>query len=286
MQPNAQKRKNNASGNHAFAWVAPAIFVIFVFFLGGGGPRSKALVFLWWVERKFVIFAGFVKAPSFWQGTKARFAKSTVFVTLSFMRAIAGKRSFRLSERWSKTQANAKVYWEPRTCHSENHRFWYPFGCQRTTQTSTEIACAPKLLVLKVPETCHFQNHLFSGPKKTMTATDVTGFDAIFSTGCFATFFRFKGARLTKLHIKTGGKAKNPVESLQWRRHPEIADFCPLSWSNLSWSFGTPLCAVEINQGAAKGGRQKELDHFFESRKLSRVQSEEQQCMETEEGKE
>ena len=30
-----------------------------------------------------------------------------------------------------------------------------------------------------------------SGPKKTMTATDVTGFDAIFSTGFFATFSRF-----------------------------------------------------------------------------------------------
>ena len=30
-----------------------------------------------------------------------------------------------------------------------------------------------------------------SGPKKPMTATDVTGFDAIFSTGFFATFSRF-----------------------------------------------------------------------------------------------
>ena len=32
----------------------------------------------------------------------------------------------------------------------------------------------------------------------------------------------------------TGEKAKNPVESLQWRRRPEIADFCPLSWSSAS----------------------------------------------------
>ena len=70
--------------------------------------------------------------------------------------------------------------------------------------------------------------------KKTMTATDVTGFDVIFSTGFFATFSRFCGARLTKWHINTGEKAKNPVESLQWRRRPEIADFCPSSWSNLS----------------------------------------------------
>ena len=153
------------------------------------------------------------------------------------------------------------------------------------------------------------------GRKKTMTATDVTGFDAIFSAGFFATFSRFWGARLTKLHREPGEKAnwaaanggvtngglrgvwppspeigrnrpfspfsclfrpfpggakstwkiqkteekglfpqissdllkppslkppfaalqaKNPVESLQWRRRPEIADFCPLSWSNVS----------------------------------------------------
>ena len=32
---------------------------------------------------------------------------------------------------------------------------------------------------------------LKSGPKETMTATDVTGFDAIFSTGFFAAFSRF-----------------------------------------------------------------------------------------------
>ena len=65
--------------------------------------------------------------------------------------------------------------------------------------------------------------------EKTMTATDVTGFDAIFSTGFFATFSRFLwGSRLTKLHINTGEKATNPVESLQWRRRPEIADFLSL----------------------------------------------------------
>ena len=46
-----------------------------------------------------------------------------------------------------------------------------------------------------------------------MTATDVTGFDAIFSTGFFATFSRFWGARLTKLHREPGEKAKNPVET-------------------------------------------------------------------------
>ena len=36
-----------------------------------------------------------------------------------------------------------------------------------------------------------WNDEYFAGPKKTMTATDVTGFDAIFSTGCFATFSRF-----------------------------------------------------------------------------------------------
>ena len=54
--------------------------------------------------------------------------------------------------------------------------------------------------------------------EKTMTATDATGFDAIFSTGFFAPFSRFWGARLTKLHINTGEKAKKssgepPVET-------------------------------------------------------------------------
>ena len=53
--------------------------------------------------------------------------------------------------------------------------------------------------------------------EKTMTATDVTGFDAIFSTGFFATFSRLQGARLTKLHINTREKAKNAVESLSSR---------------------------------------------------------------------
>ena len=37
------------------------------------------------------------------------------------------------------------------------------------------------------------------------------------------------------MHKNTGEKAKNPVESLQWRRRPEIADFCPLLWSNVPW---------------------------------------------------
>ena len=83
-----------------------------------------------------------------------------------------------------------------------------------------------------------------------MTATDVTGFDAIFSTGFFAIFSRFSGARLTKLHINTGETAKNPVESLQWRRRPEIADFCPLSWSNLSRDLVRRSLAPEAMQEA------------------------------------
>ena len=34
-----------------------------------------------WLEREFVIFAVFVKPPSFWQGARARFTKSTAFAT-------------------------------------------------------------------------------------------------------------------------------------------------------------------------------------------------------------
>ena len=61
-----------------------------------------------------------------------------------------------------------------------------------------------------------------------MTATDVTGFDAIFSTGFFATFSRFSGALLAKLPINTGEKAKNPVESLQWMTAPRNCRFLSL----------------------------------------------------------
>ena len=50
--------------------------------------------------------------------------------------------------------------------------------------------------------------------EKTVTATDVTGFDAIFSTGFFATFSRFCGARLAKLHKKKWKKAKS--EGRKW----------------------------------------------------------------------
>ena len=52
----------------------------------------------------------------------------------------------------------------PRTCHFENHRFWYPFGCQRTTQTGTKIAGAPKLRVLTVLRTCDFETGRFWYP--------------------------------------------------------------------------------------------------------------------------
>ena len=41
---------------------------------------------------------------------------------------------------------------------------------------------------------------------------------------------------LAKLHRKLGEKGKNTGETQksQWRRHPEIADFCPLSWTSAS----------------------------------------------------
>ena len=64
--------------------------------------------------------------------------------------------------------------------------------------------------------------------EKTMTATDVTGFDAIFSTGFFATFSRFWGARLTKLHINTGEKAKKSSGELPVETAPRNCRFLSL----------------------------------------------------------
>ena len=47
----------------------------------------------------------------------------------------------------------------------------------------------------------------------------------------------FRGLLLLNCTEILEKKQKNPVESLQWRRRPEIADFCPLSWSSLSWAI-------------------------------------------------
>ena len=57
--------------------VTPAIFVAFVVFTGS----EQESPWLYWLERKFIIFAFFVKTPLSWQGTKARFTKGTVFWT-------------------------------------------------------------------------------------------------------------------------------------------------------------------------------------------------------------
>ena len=74
-----------------------------------------------------------------------------------------------------------------------------------------------------------------------MTATDVTGFDAIFSTGFFAAFSRFWGARLTKLHREPGEKAKNPVESSSGDGAPKLQISVPCRGrTRPDWS---PHCA-------------------------------------------
>ena len=47
----------------------------------------------------------------------------------------------------------------------------------------------------------------------------------------------FWGDFLSKSHRKSAEKGKNPVakiQTLQWRKFPEIADFCHMSWSNVS----------------------------------------------------
>ena len=61
------------SVNHAFARVTLAIFVIFVV---SWGLSSKTLVLL--VRTQIRHLRVFIKTPSSWQGTKARFAKGTV----------------------------------------------------------------------------------------------------------------------------------------------------------------------------------------------------------------
>ena len=59
---------------------------------------------------------------------------------------------------------------------------------------------------------------------------------ALFSHRAF--FFTFWGHFLGELHRKPGEKGKKSTgenSKIQWRRHLEIADFCPLSWSNAPW---------------------------------------------------
>ena len=59
-----------------------------------------------------------------------------------------------------------------------------------------------------------------------------------------AIFSTFWGDFLTKSNSTPGEKGKNPLEKIQkiqWRRHPETAHFCPLSWSNASGFPANPL---------------------------------------------
>ena len=61
---------------------------------------------------------------------------------------------------------------------------------------------------------CCFFPVLNSGPKKTMTATDVTGFYALFSARKSGNFLYILGLFL-KLHSKPREKGKNPLEKIQ-----------------------------------------------------------------------
>ena len=58
--------------------------------------------------------------------------------------------------------------------------------------------------------------------EKTMPATDVTGFDVIFSTGFFASFSRFRGLVLLNCTYKLEKKQK-----IQWRARPSNGDGAP-----------------------------------------------------------
>ena len=85
----------------------------------------------------------------------------------------------------------------------------------------------------------HFQMSPFKMSEKTMTARDVTGFCAFFSAQESGQCSPHFGA--ISLLNYTGNQEKKKhwrkFKKIQWRRHPEIADFCPLSWSNVSWPF-------------------------------------------------
>ena len=96
-----------------------------------------------------------------------------------------------------------------------------------------------------------------SRPKASLTARDVTGFYAFFSAWRSSKFLHLLGViSLLKftLHRKPAEKRKNQLEKtrkIQWRRLPEIVDFCPLSWSNtpgkVMLHFSPPNGPIEVN---------------------------------------
>ena len=57
-------------------------------------------------------------------------------------------------------------------------------------------------------------------------------------------FSRVLGGFLTRLHRKPReeGKQSTGAQKIQWRNFPEIADFCHLSWSNVSWNKLLRFC--------------------------------------------
>ena len=40
--------------------------------------------------------------------------------------------------------------------------------------------------------------------------------------------------KLQRKPLEKGKKPQEKIQKIQWRRRAEIADFCPLSWSNVS----------------------------------------------------
>ena len=75
------------------------------------------------------------------------------------------------------------------------------------------------------------------GTEKTMTTRDVTGFCTFLSTRKPGKCSPHIGANSLLNYTETLEKQKKStgeIQKIQWRRCPEIADFCPLSWSNVS----------------------------------------------------
>ena len=65
----------------------------------------------------------------------------------------------------------------------------------------------------------------------------------------FRYFLQILGGSSYQNAHKYWRKSKKSVESLQWRRRPEIADFCPLSWSNVPWDKKTRKSEKKKKEG-------------------------------------
>ena len=109
--------------------------------------------------------------------------------------------------------------------------------CQDIGQFSLRLASISDLFSRRFGK--EFPSRTFPGGPRVKTCQEQGGGRGVASKGAK----RNKGTLenrsdfLTKLHRSPRRKRKKLeiIQKLQWRQHPETADFCPLSWSNASW---------------------------------------------------